>query len=51
MPANINGYRVKIDVVADTTTLGTVTSNKVTVTVSKGANSISMTGYRTQDPP
>jgi MSHA pilin protein MshD len=51
MPANLNGYRVKIDVVADTTTLGTVTSIKVTVTVSKGANSISMTGYRTQDPP
>jgi MSHA pilin protein MshD len=53
MPANLNGYTVKIDVVNDATTkLGTVAAAKVTVTVSKaGANSISMTGYRTQDPP
>jgi MSHA pilin protein MshD len=49
LPANLYGYTIQISVAA--ATLGTVAAKKVTVTVSRGADSISMTGYRTQDPP
>jgi MSHA pilin protein MshD len=49
LPANLYGYTIQIAVAA--ATLGTVAAKSVTVTVSRGADSISMTGYRTQDPP
>ena len=50
MPANLNGYQIQVAVTA--TTLDTVAAKRVTVTVtdSHGAESITMTGYRTQDP-
>lgn len=48
MPANLNGYQIQVTVSA--TSLGTVAAKQVTVTVSRGNESISMTGYRTPDP-
>lgn len=48
LPANLYGYTIQITVAA--ATLDTVAAKRVTVTVSRGADSISMTGYRTQDP-
>lgn len=47
--AQIPGYTLAIDVVDDTSTLGStpnVAAKKVTVTVSKGVESVSLTGYR-----
>jgi len=48
MPAGLYGYGVRVDVVG--ATLGSVAAKRVTVTVSRGGDSITMTGYRTQDP-
>lgn len=48
LPSSLSGYAIQIAVVG--TTLDTVTAKKVTVTVSRGGDSITMTGYRTQDP-
>ena len=48
MPANLNGYQIQVVVTA--TTLGAVAAKQVTVTVSRAGESITMTGYRTQDP-
>lgn len=48
LPSALYGYTVQIGVA--TTTLGTVGAKWVMVTVSRGAESITMTGYRTQDP-
>ncbi len=48
LPVSLSGYSVQISVTA--TALGTVTAKRVQVTVSRGGESITMTGYRTQDP-
>lgn len=48
MPTAIYGYTVQIQVAA--TTLGTVAAKRVSVTVSRGADSITLSGFRTQDP-
>lgn len=45
MPAELYGYRIQIAVAA--TTLGSLAAKSVTVTISRAAGSISMTGYRT----
>jgi MSHA pilin protein MshD len=50
LPASLAGYGVAIAVSDDTSTLGSapnIPAKKVTVTVSQGAHSVSMTGYRT----
>ena len=49
LPASLSGYGVAISVSNDTSTLGSapnIPAKKVTVTVSKGAESVSMVGYR-----
>ena len=48
MPAAIYGYTVQIQVA--TTTLGTVAAKRVSVTVGRGNETITLTGFRTQDP-
>lgn len=48
MPSALYGYTVQIGVA--TTALGSVSAKRVMVTVSRGAESITMTGYRAQDP-
>ena len=50
MPSNLYGYRIRINVVAPpdaAAKLGTLDAERVTVTVSRGSESIVMTGYRT----
>lgn len=46
LPADLAGYVIGIAVVADAATLG-VPAKKVTVTITHGAEVVSMTGYRT----
>lgn len=46
LPAELASYVIGITVVDDAATLG-IAAKKVTVTVSRGAESVSMTGYRT----
>ena len=49
LPTELAGYSVAIAISDDTTTLGTtpnIPAKKVVVTVSRGTESISMTGYR-----
>lgn len=46
LPPELNGYAIAITVAVDNATLS-VAAKRVTVTVSKGAESITMTGYRT----
>lgn len=46
LPAALAAYVIAISVVDDATTLG-IAAKKVTVTISSGAESLSMTGYRT----
>lgn len=48
MPAGIYGYTVQIQVAA--TTLGTVAAKRISVTVSRGGDTITLTGFRAQDP-
>lgn len=48
LPARLNGYSIQIAVTAST--LGTVAAKRVTVTVSRGGDSVTLTAYRTQDP-
>lgn len=48
LPARLSGYAIQISVTASS--LGTVAAKRVVVTVSRGGDSITMTGYRTQDP-
>lgn len=45
LPAEVYGYTINIAVTDGSATLG-VTAKQVTVTVSRGAESIAMTGYR-----
>lgn len=45
LPASLSGYTITIAVAAST--LGSVAAKRVTVTVSRGAESISLAGYRT----
>jgi MSHA pilin protein MshD len=45
MPPLLDGYRIQVQVAADA--LDTVAARRVTVTVSRGGEAISMTGYRT----
>jgi MSHA pilin protein MshD len=49
LPTELAGYQIAIAVVNDTALVGTLArpAKKVTVTVSRGSESISMTGYRT----
>jgi len=47
LPPALSGYTMAIRVVDDTTTLPGLTAKKVTVTVARGAESITLTGYRT----
>jgi MSHA pilin protein MshD len=49
LPSELAGYQIAIAVVSDTATVGTPAkpAKRVTVTVSRGGESISMTGYRT----
>ena len=44
LPVGVYGYTIKVDV--DPATLGTLAAKTVTVTVSRGAESISLKGYR-----
>ena len=49
LPAELASYVIGITVVNDTTTLGTapnIPAKKVTVTITRGAEVITMTGYR-----
>ena len=49
LPAELTSYVIGITVVNDTTTLGTapnIPAKKVTVTITRGAEVITMTGYR-----
>jgi MSHA pilin protein MshD len=46
LPASLAAYSIAIVVVTESTTLG-ISAKKVTVTVQKGSESISLTGYRT----
>lgn len=45
LPASLSGYTIAIAVAPST--LGSVAAKRVTVTVSRGAESISLVGYRT----
>ena len=45
LPASLSGYTIAIAVAAST--LGSLAAKRVTVTVSRGAESISLAGYRT----
>ncbi len=45
LPALLNGYRIRITV-DGAATVGGVTARRVTVTVSRGGDSVSMSGYR-----
>jgi len=47
LPPALSGYTMAIRVVDDTTTLPGLTAKKVTVTVARGSESITLTGYRT----
>ncbi len=47
LPAALSGYTIAISVVDDSTTLPGLTAKKVTVTVARGTESITLTGYRT----
>ena len=47
LPPALSGYTIAIGVVDDSTTLPGLTAKKVTVTVARGAESITLTGYRT----
>lgn len=46
LPAALSGYTIAITVVVDNATLS-IAAKKVTVTVARGNESITMTGYRT----
>lgn len=48
MPASLNGYTIKVDVPAPFVLLGTVEAKQVTVTVTRGPESITLVGYRTR---
>lgn len=48
LPAALAGYAIRISVVADNVTLG-IAAKKVVVTVSKGAESVTLTSYRTNN--
>ena len=45
LPASLSGYTIAITVASST--LGSLAAKRVTVTVSRGAESISLVGYRT----
>jgi len=45
LPASLSGYAIAIAVAADNATLG-IAAKKVTVTVSRGSESVTLTGYR-----
>jgi MSHA pilin protein MshD len=45
LPASLSGYAIAITVAADNATLG-IAAKKVTVTVSRGSESVTLTGYR-----
>jgi MSHA pilin protein MshD len=45
LPASLSGYAIAITVAADNATLG-IAAKKVTVTVSRGSESVTLIGYR-----
>lgn len=47
LPPALSGYTIAISVADDSSTLPGLTAKKVTVTVARGVESITLTGYRT----
>lgn len=45
MPASLYGYQIQVAVTA--ATLGAVAAKRVSVTVSRGSEAVTLTGYRT----